>query len=424
MAFKILKIVLKVALILISLLIFAFYLNFLLKPFCLKMGYTLCAAIGEDFFALYQATYNFFHNHFIYGDLAKMYLVSPYFVIFKYFPASPLLIGWPFLIFTNTALSAYQFYLIFVILVYIFAFYPIYLIAKKFRVNNITKILLFFIWFTYFPLLSDLRMGQFNLISSLVFLFSLLGIVFYKPLSSGLLWVISLAYKPLALLNVFYYLKTKNKVAIISFVVVFVVFTGGYLLYHQIYYPQAINDFLKLLLLKENRIGWQVHYPDNFSIYSFLGELFYNRSIKLFNVITKLYVLFLVCLFLFVTYKIKFINDIKAHLYYSLYAFSTLLMYHKEVWESWLTSWLIIIIVLFILASSRKEKLLIFLNSLILGTPSLFYYYELTKSNFWRFLLITEKALPQILIYSYLVLVMVNILKQQKQIKEIQSQGI
>ena len=420
MAFKILKIVLKVALILISLLIFAFYLNFLLKPFCLKMGYTLCAAIGEDFFALYQATYNFFHNHFIYGDLAKMYLVSPYFMIFKYFPASPLLIGWPFLIFASKALIAYHLYLIFVILVYIFAFYAIYLIAKKFRADSITKALLFFMWFTYFPLLADLRMGQFNLISSLFFLFSLVGIIYYKPLISGLMWIISLAYKPLALLNVFYYLKTKNKVAIISFVVVFVVFTGGYLLYHQIYYPQAINDFLKLLLLKENRIGWQVHYPDNFSVFSFLGELFYDRLAKLFKIVIKIYTLVLMGIFSFITYRIKFTNDIKTQLYYSLYAFSTLLIYHREVWESWLTAWLVIIVFLFILALSRKEKIFLFCNSLILGTPTLFYYYELTKSNNWRFLLIAEKVLPQILIYGYLVFLLFNIIKQQN-IKKAQT---
>jgi len=99
MVLKILKTLLKILLITVSLLIFASYLIFLLKPFCLKLGYTLCAAIGEDFFCLYQATYNFFHNYFIYGDLAKINLVTPYFVIFRFFPVSPLLIGWPFVIF-------------------------------------------------------------------------------------------------------------------------------------------------------------------------------------------------------------------------------------------------------------------------------------------------------------------------------------
>jgi len=420
MAFKILKIVLKVALILISLLIFAFYLNFLLKPFCLKMGYTLCAAIGEDFFALYQATYNFFHNHFIYGDLAKMYLVSPYFMIFKYFPASPLLIGWPFLIFASKALIAYHLYLIFVILVYIFAFYAIYLIAKKFRADSITKALLFFMWFTYFPLLADLRMGQFNLISSLFFLFSLVGIIYYKPLISGLMWVISLAWKPLALLNIFYYLKAKNKAAIISFIIVFILFTGIYLLYHQWYYSQAIPDFLKVIFLNGDRRGWQIHYPDNFSVFSFLGELFYDRLAKLFKIVIKIYTLVLMGIFSFITYRIKFTNDIKTQLYYSLYAFSTLLIYHREVWESWLTAWLVIIVFLFILALSRKEKIFLFCNSLILGTPTLFYYYELTKSNNWRFLLIAEKVLPQILIYGYLVFLLFNIIKQQN-IKKAQT---
>lgn len=173
MFFKLIKQFSKILLILIAIVVFFFYLKFLFKPYCFKLGYTLCAAIGEDFFALYQATYNFFHNIFIYGESASINLVTPYFMIFKYFPISPLLIGWPFLIFFSGAESAYHGYLIFVILFYLFGFYSIYLIAKKFKTDNLTKVLTFFLWFTFFPILSDLRMGQYNLISSLFLLFSL-----------------------------------------------------------------------------------------------------------------------------------------------------------------------------------------------------------------------------------------------------------
>jgi len=138
--------------------------------------------------------------------------------------------------------------------------------------------------------------------------------------------------------------------------IIFVVFTAGYLGYYNLYYPQAISDFLKLVLLSGDRSGWQIHYPDNFSVNAFLGELFYDNYHLLFSFVSKLYPLILIGIFLVISYKIQFKGEVKTDLYYSLYAFSTLMMLHKEVWESWLSAWLIVLVVLIILASRRKEK--------------------------------------------------------------------
>lgn len=414
MLFKFIKQFSKGLLVAIGVFVFIFYLFFLFKPYCLKLGYTLCAAVGEDFFALYQATYNFFHNIFIYGLPATVNLVAPYFVIFKYFPASPLFLGWPFLIFAQSAENAYQLYLTFNLIAYVLAFLGVQWVAKKFATDNFTKIILFVIWFTYFPILSDLRMGQYNLISSLFLFVSLMGIIGKKPLLSALSWLISLLYKPLALLNGFYFFKTKNKIALWGFMIIFVVFTAGYLGYYNLYYPQAISDFLKLVLLSGDRSGWQIHYPDNFSVNAFLGELFYDSHRLLFSFVSKLYPLILIGIFLVISYKIQFKGEVKTDLYYSLYAFSTLMMLHKEVWESWLSAWLIVLVVLIILASRRKEKIFLILNSILLGTPTLFYFYEVKKTKVWLTLLIAEKVIPQILIYSYLVYLMFAIIREQK----------
>ena len=412
MFFKFIKQFGKVLLILIAIVVFAFYLKFLFKPFCLKLGYTLCAAIGEDFFALYQATYNFFHNIFIYGEPAQINVVTPYFMTFKYFPISPPLIGWPFLIASFDAEIAYKFYLGFNIGFYLLGFYGVYLIAKKFKTDNLTKTLVFFLWFTFFPILSDLRMGQYNLISSIFFLFSLIFIIFLRRNWSALSWIVALAFKPISLLNIVYYLKTKNKIAIWGFIICFVIFTGGYLFYHSIYYPKAVNDFLNIFV-SGNRGGWQIHYPDNFSVNAFLAEFLYDKSRWLFSLISKVYLLVLGGTFFWISYKIQFKGDIKIDLYYSLYAFTTLIMFHKEVWESWLSCWVVIVAILLISADNYREKIFVFLNGLILGTPSLFYFYELNRSNLWRLLLISEKAVPQLLIYSYLVYKLYALIREQ-----------
>ena len=413
MVLKILKISVKVALVLIALFVFALYLKFLFKPYCLKLGYTLCAAIGEDFFALYQATYNFFHNIFIYGESASINLVTPYFMTFKYFPISPLIIGWPFLLFFSGAESAYHGYLMFVILFYLFGLYGMYLMAKKFKIDGLTKTLIFVLWLTFFPILSDLRMGQYNLISSLFFLLALVFLVFSKKIVSVLSWLISLAFKPIALLNIFYYFKTKNRIAIWGFIICFIIFTGGYLLYYQLYYPSAIGDFFHVILISGNRGGWEIHYPDNFSLNTFFGELFYDTSKILFSLISKLYVVLLFLVFLVISLKIKLRREVKTDLYYSLYAFATMIMYHKEVWESWLACWVVIVAILLILADNYREKIFLFLNGLILGTPSLFYFYELNRSNLWRLLLISEKAVPQLLIYGYLIYRLCVLIREQ-----------
>ncbi|MGC9067028.1 MAG: glycosyltransferase 87 family protein [Minisyncoccia bacterium] len=417
MFLKVLKISVKVVLVLLALFVFVFYLKFLLKPYYLKLGYTLNAAIGEDFFAVYQASYNFFHNIFIYGEPAQTILVTPYFMVFKYFPVTPLLIGWPFLLFSAKAELAYYSYLIFVLLFYIIGFYAVYLITKKFQADSLTKTSIFFLWFTFFPILSDLRMGQFNLIASLFFLFSLVSLAYSRQILNAFNWIISLVFKPIALLNIFYYFKTRNKTALTLFILFFVIFTLAYLGYYSLYYPEAFSDFFTIIFLSGNRTGWQIHYPDNFSINSFLGELFYDKSKIIFSLISKLYIFCLFLVFLIISLKLKFKKDIKTELYYSLYAFTTMVMYHKEVWESWLSIWIVVITLLLILTDNKKEKIFLFLNGLILGTPSLFYFYELNHSNFWRFLLIFEKTIPQILIYSYLIYQICIIIRQDLQLR-------
>lgn len=400
---RILNLAIRILLIIVAFFVFVIYNRFLIKPYCLKLGYTLCAAIGEDFFAVYQAAYNFFHNIFIYGEPAKILLATPYFVIFKYFPITPVVVGWPFLLLFPKAELAYRGYLIFVLLLYVLGFYVVYLIANKFRTDSLSKAGIFFLWFTYFPILSDLRMGQFNLIASLFFLFSLAFLVYSKKIFGALSWIFSLILKPLALFNLGYYFKTKNKTALILFIIMFVIFTVIYLTYHSLYYPKAFSDFFNLVFLGGNRTGWQIHYPDNFSFYTFLGELFYDQNKLVFNFLTKIYSFLILIVFLFISVKIKLGKNLKTDLLYSLYAFATMIMYHKEVWESWLSSWIIIIVLLLILAINKKEKIFLFLNGLILGTPSFFYFYEMNHSKFWRALLISEKAIPQILIYSYLL---------------------
>lgn len=80
-----------------------------------------------------------------------------------------------------------------------------------------------------------------------------------------------------------------------------------------------------------------------------------------------------------------------------------MLILHKQVWESWLTIWLMILSVLFILSKSNKEKIFIFLNFLVLGSPTLFYFWNLHQNSLWRFFVIGEKAIPQLLIYTYIL---------------------
>ncbi len=414
MYLKVFKKIVVGLLVLAALLVFLFYLKFLLKPTCWRLGYTLCAAVGQDFFALYQATYNFFHKIFIYGPPAAADLVTPYFMIFKYFPISPLIVGWPLLLIGQTAMESYQFYLVFTLIFYLIGFLGIFLTARKLNLNNKTKLLVFLLWFTYFPILSDLRMGQYNLISSLFFLLSLLALVSSRKIFSAVSWLLSLAFKPIALFNLIYYLKTKNKTALWGFLICFVLFTGGYLLYYQLHYPFAISDFFHTVLLAGDRTGWQIHYPDNFSVNTFFGELFYERNHLLFSLISRLYPLIVLGIFLFISYKIKFKGEIKTDLYYSLYAFSTLIMIHKEVWESWLSSWIVVIAILLIIADNYKEKIFLFLNGILLGTPSLFYFYEIHKTSFWRFLMVSEKVIPQLLIYGYLIYHLFYLIKNQR----------
>lgn len=405
--FSVITIVILLAL---GIFIFVRYLNFIFHPYCFNLGYTLCAAIGEDFYALYQATSNFFHNNFIYGELAQIDLVTPYFMIFKYFPIGPLLIGWPFLLIKNNPNAAYRFYLFISTFIHFFSLYFIYLINKKFSGSRLRFVLVLFIWLSFFPLLSEWRMGQFNHLAGLFLLISITGVVYNKYLIPALSWIISLAIKPIGILTFPWAVKTKNKLAIFLFLSLFIGFTVLYLLYHQIYYPQAIKDFVNIIFLGGNRLGWQIHYIDNFSVNSFLGEIFFDSFKSSWKIISSLYSFLIGGVYCFITYrylKTKVNNDKekeekKLDIYYLIFGLATLILFHKEVWESWLTLWLPITAVLILLSKKLKEITFILINTLFLSTPTLFYFYDIYKTPIWRFFLITEKVIPQILLYGFI----------------------
>lgn len=415
--FKIFRIIFLALVIAFAFLIFVYYLNYLFRPFCLKLGYTLCAAEGEDFYALYQAAYNFFHNIFIYGESASSHLVTPYFMPFRYFPASPFLIGWPFLL-TNKPYLAYQIYLFFSLILHCLSVYSLYLIAKKFNANKIIFGLVILIWFLYFPLLSEWRMGQFDHLSGMFFLLTVVLILYHKKILSSISWIISLAFKPIPILCFLYFFKTKNKFALTLFSIFFIGLTGIYLLYHQLYNPQAISTFLKTIFALGERTGWQIHFIDNFGIPSLLGEIFFDHYKLIYKIISVVYPLSVLSFYFFVTLKLE-LKDHLVGISYLLFSLATVVIIHKELWEGWLNIWLPILCILFLMAKTKKERVFLLFNTLILGTPSLFYFYEISKTPFWRFLLIAEKAIPQLLIYLFLCLKLRGIILKQKFVKAI-----
>lgn len=402
-----------ITLLLVSGVVFIKYLQFLYFPFCWKLGYTLCAAIGEDFFAFYQAVYNFFHRIFIYGKEASRVLVTPYFMPFKYFPISPFIFGWPLmltaqLVKTITPLTAYNSFLTFNILLHLLGLILIYKLAERFKNSAVDLALAVGFWLTYFPLNSEWRMGQFNYLASFFFFLAVTAIAYDKEILGAISWILSLAWKPLALLAFPYFWKNpkdKRKIGLILFFSLFIVFTLGYLAYFYNYQPTSFSDFLKTILNRGDRLGWEVHYIDNFSVSSLLGELFFNSSKNLWQVSVNIYLGIIIASYLYLSgclvFKIKSANtDLK--IYYLLFSLATMVMLHKEVWESWLVIWLPIIVTLLLLIKNPREKFFIFINSILLATPSLFSVWSMSKTNLWRFWLIFEKVLPQLCLYLFL----------------------
>ncbi|MGE4554750.1 MAG: glycosyltransferase 87 family protein [Candidatus Paceibacterota bacterium] len=398
-----------------SIFIFLNYISFLFAPVtCWKLGYTLCADQGEDFYSLYQAAFNFSKNLFIYQKPPPPFLVVPYYMPFKYFPLSPVIIGYPFLKISSSVFDSYRFFLLLNILFYIFSFLGIFLLASFFRKSLFEKIILFTFWFSFFPIVSDLRMGQFNLISALCFLLAFIFIVFDKKILASFSWFFSLLFKPLTFFNFFYFLKNRNKIAIFLFGLN-LAFTLIYFLYYYFLDPSSFQNIFKIYnLFSSQRVGWQIHYPDNFSVHSFLGEIFYDKFPLIFKIFSLTFKIVLILIFLFLTFKLKFNrNNQKIEYYYLLYSFLTPVIVYPEVWESWLAIYSVILALLFILLETYKEKIFIFINYLLLATPSFYYFYQKTKSPFWRFLLIGEKAVPQLLIYMYLTYLLFKFLHTQ-----------
>jgi hypothetical protein len=395
-----------------GLLIFFYYVYILTRFECGKLGYTLCAAIGEDFFHLYQAGYNFVHGYYVYGSGASEHLVTPFFMQNRYFPAMFIFFGWPFLVFPSV-ITAYYVYLFIAITIHFSGLWLIWLIYKKFKTNKIILGLACLFWLGYFPLNSEWRMGQFNDISAVFFFAAITAIIYKKKILGPFLWIISLAWKPLPLFGLPFFVKTKSKSLLILFFAFFVLLTIIYVGFFQIYQNSAISDFLSKMISSQNDIGFQVHYIDNFGIFSLIGELFYDNSITLYNTFCTVFTIFLFALygFMFMAANVK---DESAKLYYLLFSTSTLLVYHKLVWESVLCFWLPIIITLLLIAKYKREKIFILVCGVILGTPSLFYFQQIYGNEFWRFILIAEKALPQLALYLYLVFKCFKFTESQK----------
>ena len=380
--------------------IFAHYLNYTFHPYCLKLGYTLCAAAGEDFYSLYQSAFNFFHGYFIYGKAASLNLVTPYFMPFKYLPATPLLVGWPFTFFSNPR-YAYKLFLLTSITLHLLSLGILYLVAKKLKAKSLDIALVILIWLSYFSLLSNWRMGQFNHLSALFFFLMIAAVLYKRKLLIAGSWILSIAWKPATILALPYFWKRKNKPALWLFFGFFIVFTAAYLGYWRLSTPSAVNNFFQTILLRGNRLPLQVHYIDNFGIYSFLGEILFDHWKRLWRIVSSIYPYLILFWYGFVTFKAR-IESNHRDIYYLLFTLATILIWHKELWESWLAYWLPIVVLLFLLAKKWKDKLFIFLNMILLASPTLYYFWQLYPTPDWRLALIGEKAVPQLLIYLFL----------------------
>jgi len=90
-----------------------------------------------------------------------------------------------------------------------------------------------------------------------------------------------------------------------------------------------------------------------------------------------------------------------------------MLIMHKEVWESWLIFWLPVICILLFLAKTRKEIILVTMMGIIIGTPSLFYFWYQYKNYVLMYWLIGEKAIPQLVLYFYICAKVYKISKEE-----------
>ncbi|PIZ28234.1 hypothetical protein COY43_01595, partial [Candidatus Berkelbacteria bacterium CG_4_10_14_0_8_um_filter_35_9_33_8] len=286
----------------LSIIIFITYLKYIIYPACWQTGYTHCAAIGEDFFQLYQAGHNFVNGYFVYGEWAKEHLFAPYFVIMRYFPITPFVWGVPTLVFSS-AMSAYHGYLVISILLHLASVYLIIKIAQKLKVQKYQIVTAIFIWLTFFSLTSEWRMGQFNHLAGMFLLGAIGAEIFGNKILSALAWILSLSWKPQALFVAFYFWMTKNKIAIVLFILFFILFTVGYLGYFQAQNIPAFQEFFKNILVLEDHHAWQVGYIDNFSVNAFWGQIFYPTNPKLYYIISKSWSIFIILMLFWASFK-------------------------------------------------------------------------------------------------------------------------
>jgi hypothetical protein len=399
--------ILGIHLILLGLIIFSIYVRQVFRDDCWKLGYTLCAARGEDYFTLYQRAFNFFHGYLMYGVEAWKHAVSPYPIPINYLPVSALIWGWVTIFFT-TPQFAYKGYLYYSIALHVLSIYLIYYIWKKLNRSFFILSLALFFWLSFFPLMSEWIMGQFNHLPGMFFLATIVLTTINKERLSGILWNLSLAWKPTAIFFLPYFIKNKRKTGLIIFILLFCVFTLAYGLYYELVHGRSNIDYFSQILNLVPRQGYEIHYIDNFGFYSFLGEAFYDKSVFLYNIITKAAICFCILYYCLISFFVKF-KDNYTKLIFAAFSSSTILMIHKEIWESWLTFWLPVVIILLFIAKTKKEVVFISICALIIGTPSLFYLWELNKTELMRNLLITEKAFPQLLLYIYISLKMLKI---------------
>ena len=387
----------------LGIIIFISYLKYIIYPTCWQAGYTHCAAIGQDFFALYQAGYNIFHNIFVYGKSGGLSLVTPYFMFFKYFPITPFVWGIPTLVFSS-AMNAYYGYLVFSILLHIASIYLIVKISKKLKAQTYQIVFAIFIWLTYFSLTSEWRMGQFNHLAGMFLLGAVGAEIFSNKILSALAWILSLSWKPQAIFVAFYFWLTKNKLAISLFFLLFILFTTGYLAYFQTQNIPAFHEFFKNILVLENHHAWQVGYIDNFSVNAFWGQIFYPTNPKLYYFVSKSWSIFIIFMLFWSTWKSsKNIYNLNSRIYLLLFTAVSMSLFHKEVWESHLTFWLPTLITLLLITKNKKEWFFILICSLILASPTTFYYYSIYKLEWLKTLMIGMKVLPQLALYCYLI---------------------
>ncbi|MBI2057747.1 MAG: hypothetical protein HYT63_02065, partial [Candidatus Yanofskybacteria bacterium] len=248
---------------------------------------------------------------------------------------------------------------------------------------------------------ADWRMGQYNTLAGLFFLISFWGVASQKKGFSIFGWLASIISKPIFIFGFFYFLKKKNWQAIIWFLAIIAItliylekflLSGGLLSAYQ-----ASFGFLT----DPSRINWQVHYIDNLGPAALLGELFYDR----FPDIYKWSVMALASIAVIIPTICLFTKENrKKELYFFLLLALSPFIFYREIWESLLAFLAPIVALVFLLSNTKREKIFTFLIWFFLATPTLYFFWQNSKTATLMTALITEKALPILVLYAYLVI--------------------